>query len=330
MLNAKRNPAAVAGTFMQNAGGNIQGSSAPVQGASQLLQGSSPQLQVTTSPMNYNMVDPAATAQPQLTPTGDTAGSGSGVSQAQLNPLLAALLALDPARETSRNRAQSDYDNITNQYADQFGIDKQKYQGEVTQNEQNLSGNRQAAMLQAAQGGQGLRAVLAAMGALNGTGSILADRAIGQAANKDIGDAQNSFETNASTLQNAWADTEAQDKQRKDQARAALDASFNSADTNFFNNKIDILGKIANAYGANTSQGLDYANKAAGLYDTVSKIPQGQAVPYTPVSSLYSPKNLSSYLAGTNNLQVKTDAGNSKPNSPSVVTSTTKRKDELN
>lgn len=249
---------------------------------------------------------------------------------AQVNPLIAAYNALTGARDTANSRARSDYDNIIKQYNDQFGIDQQRYQGQVTQNEQNLTGNRQAALLQASQGGQGLRAVLAAMGALNGTGSVLADRAITQAANKDIGDAQNTFETNASTLQGAWADTEAEDKQRRAQANSALQAAFNNADTNFFNNKIDILGKLANAYGSGSSQGVNYANQAASLYDTVAKIPQGQAVSYTPVSSLYSPQNLASYLAGTKNLQVQAQSGNSQPNSPSVVaTVSPKRKDEL-
>ena len=263
---------------------------------------------------------------------GDTGGAAGAVPDAktvQANPLLAALASLDPARQTSRDRAQGDFDNTVKQYNDQLDIDRTRYTGQTTQNEQNLTGNRQAAMLQAAQGGQGLRAVLAAMGALNGTGSVLADRAIGQAANKDIGDAQNNFETNASTLQNAWSDTEAQDKQRRAQADAALQSSFNNADTSFYNNKIDILGKLANVYGADTSEGANYSNQAAGLYADVAKIPQGQAVSYTPVSSLYSPQNLAKYLSGTNNLQVKTQTGNSQPNSPSVVATVQKRKDEL-
>jgi hypothetical protein len=168
------------------------------------------------------------------------------------------------------------------------------------------------------------------MGALNGTGSILADRAIGQAANKDIGEAQNNFETNASTLTGAWADTEAQDKQRRSQAQSALEASFNNADTSFYNNKIDILGKLANVFGADSGQGAGYANEAASLYGKVAKIPQGQAVSYTPVSSLYSPQNLAKYLAGTNNLQVQTQSGNTQPSTPSVVATVSKRKDELN
>ena len=259
----------------------------------------------------------------------NSAAMAAAALAAQVNPLLAAYGALDPARATANARARGDFDNTIKQYDDQFTIDQGRYGQQTTQNEQNLTGNRQAALLQAAQGGQGLRAVLAAMGALNGTGSVLAGRAISQSANKDIGDAQNTFETNASSLQNAWADTEAQDKQRRAQAQTALEAAFNNNDTSFYNNKIDILGKLANAYGAGNGKGQQYANEAASLYDTVAKIPQGQAVSYTPVSSLYSPQNLSNYLAGTNNLQVQTQAGNSQPNSPSVVATVSKRKDEL-
>lgn len=280
-------------------------------------------------PQGLNAVNQIYSAQYQKAQAQAAAAQQAQAQAAAANPLIAAYNALTTARDTSNGRARDDYGNTIKQYDDQFGIDQQKYTGQTTQNEQNLTGNRQAALLQAAQGGQGLRAVLAAMGALNGTGSVLADRAIGQAANKDIGEAQNTFETNASSLQNAWADTEAQDKQRRNQANSALQAAFNNNDTSFFNNKIDILGKLANIFGTGSSQGANYSNQAASLYDTVAKIPQGQAVSYTPVSSLYSPQNLASYLAGTNNLQVQTQSGSDAAATPSVVATVSKRKDEL-
>ena len=284
--------------------------------------------QISTSDLiNINAISPKIapnTAQAQAQ------ARAQAQAQAQAaDPLLKALASLDIGRQTSRDAAQGNYQNMLNQYTDQFNTDRTRYQGQTTQNEQNLTGNRQAALLQAAQGGQGLRAVLAAMGALNGTGSVLADRAVSQAANKDIGDAQNTFETNATSLTNAWADTESQDRQRRAQADAARQAAFNSADTGFFNNKIDILGKLANIYDAGSAQRGNYARQAGDLYNQVARIPQGEAVPYTPVSSLYSPQNLSSYLAGTNNLQVQAQSGNTQPNVPNLTATFSKRKDEL-
>lgn len=280
-------------------------------------------------PQGANAINQIYMAQYQKAQAQAAAAQQAAARAASANPLIAAYNALGVARDTSNSRARSDYDNTLKQYDDLFAIDQQKYGQQTTQNEQNLTGNRQAALLQASQGGQGLRAVLAAMGALNGTGSVLADRAISQAANKDIGEAQNTFETNASGLTSAWADTEAQDKQRRNQANAALQAAFNNNDTSFFNNKIDILGKLANIFGTGTSEGQNYSNQAASLYDTVAKIPQGQAVSYTPVSSLYSPQALQNYLAGTNDLSVSATSGNSQPNTPSVIATVSKRKDEL-
>ena len=281
-------------------------------------------------PQGANAINQIYAAQYQAAQQAAAAAQEANARAAAANPLIAAYNALGGARDTANTRARSDYDATINQYNDQFATDRTKYQGQVTQNEQNLTGNRQAALLQASQGGQGLRAVLAAMNALGGTGSILADRAISQAANKDLGQAQNNFETNAATLQGAWADTEAQDKQRRAQANSALQAAYNAADTNYFNNKIDILGKLANVFGADSAQSQNYANQAASLYGTVAKIPQGQAVSYTPVSSLYSPQNLSKYLAGTNDLQVQTQSGSQGPNTPRVyATVSQKRKDEL-
>lgn len=270
--------------------------------------------------------------------TGTLVGGGSvsqGPSlaeqqQAAANPLLSALEALGVSRQTADTRAQSDYSKILKQYQDQMAIDRSRYDEQTTQNEQNLARNRQASLLQASQGGQGLKAVLAAMGALNGTGSILADRAISQAANRDIGGAQDTFETNASSLNRAWADTEAEDAKRRAQAEAAREAALAGNEANFLNSRIDILGKLANIFGTGTSRGNQYADEAAGLYDRAARIPQGQAVSYTPVSNLYSNQNLSNYLAGVNNLQVQAQSGNSQPNAPSVIATPQRRRDELN
>lgn len=313
----------VAGTF-QGSAPSVQGTNPILQAGAATPQGSSPNLQPTVNPMNYSTG--GATTTPPRVPVVDNTAA---LLEARANPLLAAFGALGVARDTSRGAAEADFGNVIKQYDDQFKIDQGRYGEQVTENEKTLTGNRQAARLQAAQGGAGLRAILAAMGALNGTGSILADRAISQAANNDIGDAQNTFETNATTLTNAFADTEAQDRQRRAQAEAARTAAFNNADTSFFNNKIDILGKLANIFGADTARGAGYANEAASLYPEVARIPQGQPVSYTPVSSLYNPATLSKYLAGTNDLTVSTAAGNAQPSAPGVIATVQKRKDEL-
>lgn len=249
---------------------------------------------------------------------------------ARVNPLIAQYNSLSTARETGLKAAQTEFDNMMKGYADQFAIDKQRYDSQVTQNEQNLTKNRQAALLQASQGGQGLRAVLAAMGALNGTGSVLADRAIAQAANKDIGEAQNTFDTNASTLTDAWADTEAEKEKREAAARLALENARNNVERTYYSNKIDVLGRLASAYG-NNPQGLQYANQIGGLSDTLARIAPERAVSYADISSLYNPQNLANYLAGTKNLQVQAQSGNAQPNAPSsvVATPTQRRRDEL-
>lgn len=281
---------------------------------------------------SYNLLNYKTPTQDAKTDNNDNSAdlaAQAAALAALVNPLLSAYGAAGTARTTGDSRARSDYRSTINQYDDQYAIDQGKYTGQVTQNEQNLTGNRQAALLQASQGAQGLRAVLAAMGALNGTGSVLAGRVVSQAANKDIGDAQNTFETNAGNLTGAWADTEANDKQRRTTAKNALDASLNANKTSYLNSRIEILGKLANAYGPGSAKGQEYANEAAQLYEQVAGIPQGQAVSYTPVSSLYSPQTLSKYLAGTNNLQVEATSGNSQPSSPSVIATVSKRKDEI-
>src|SRR5690606_37710518 len=74
--------------------------------------------------------------------------------------------------EAARQNAQNDFDK------------------NIFTNENNLSRNRQNALIAAAQGQQGLRSVLASLGALNGTGELLAGRAVSQPANADLREEQ--------------------------------------------------------------------------------------------------------------------------------------------
>jgi hypothetical protein len=74
--------------------------------------------------------------------------------------------------------ADTDYTNVTNQYATEDAANLQKYQGDVETNEINRDGNTQAALRTAAQGARGLYATLASLGALGGTGRTLANRSV--------------------------------------------------------------------------------------------------------------------------------------------------------
>lgn len=97
--------------------------------------------------------------------------------------------------------------NVANQ--DNLNNDKQQYADEQGQEQLN-TGNRAAAVQNAEQaaasGSKGLDAVLASLGALDGTGSVLAGRAVANSANSDIGAANQTYTTNDEAVQKAIKD----------------------------------------------------------------------------------------------------------------------------
>lgn len=275
-----------------------------------------------------------ASASDQLQGAGLVSGGGGGgavrqgPSSAQVNPLLQALSSTDTVRDNALGTAQRTFDENMKAYTAENAQDRANYEKQVGQNESNLSANRQAALLQAAQGGQGLRSVLASLGALSGTGGFLADRAISQAANKDIGAADETFKTSADTLNTAWMDTERKQRQRNADAEAALANEQNEARRSYAQSRQGILSQLSNLYGGDTAQGRQYASDAAALYPTIAQNTSKAVAGYQASSPLYSQQALDTYKAGVNDLTVGAQAGGAEGTNPSLFALQQRRRDE--
>lgn len=251
--------------------------------------------------------------------------------KAQVDAVLAGLSPLDTVRANAQNRAQSTYDEMLKQYGAEDARDKANYGKQVTQNEQNLSTNRQAALSSAAQGGRGLRSVLAALGALSGTGQQLADRAISSQANLDLGQARNAFDVNADTLTSAYEDVERQQRQRRSNAQAALENEKAAADLDYFRNQQNIYNQAANIYGAGTPEGNEYITKASALYAPIAGATRANVAKYDTASPLYSQQALQNYKAGTSDLTVGAQQGGSSNviNNPLYAMNQKRRQEQL-
>lgn len=246
---------------------------------------------------------------PQQIPTGPTAAQIQAAQEAaqlkaQADAILKSIGALDTVRSGAYESAQSQYNKNIKGYEDAEKSDLEAYTKQVGQNEGNLASNRQAALLQAAQSGRGLRSVLAALGALGGTGSVLADRAVSQAANQDIGEAQNAFETSADTLTGAYKETEREQRQRREDARAALENEKRAADLARYQGQQSAYTDLANLYGLGTAQGNEYSSKAAQLYPQIASSTKTSVGSYAAPKSLYSEQALEQYKGGVKELTV--------------------------
>jgi hypothetical protein len=176
--------------------------------------------------------------------SGDDSSSSSAATtpKATVNPGLISSILASIANEISTN--QGNYQNAVNANAGDDATEANQVttqnQGNTTSRAQSIQGAEQAA----ASGSKGLDAVLASLGALNGTGSVLAGRAVASTANSDIGGADATYQTNATNISNADAAYQAAAKQRNTTLTNNLTADNQDAthtgDQNIINDAEDI------------------------------------------------------------------------------------------
>jgi len=146
------------------------------------------------------IADPNAPAQtPAVTgSSGSSTPAGGTLSQSVIDAVMQSI-----ANDVSQNQGTYNTALSTNQQNQangdaQYGVDN-------TNNTEGRAQSIQQAETAGATGLSGLDAVLASLGALNGTGSLLAGRAVANTTNNDIGSANQTFNTNKTAIGNAQA-----------------------------------------------------------------------------------------------------------------------------
>lgn len=127
-----------------------------------------------------------------------------GVSTTPAGVLSPAQIAATQASIT--NNINQDQNNYNTANAINLANDKQQQLLEKAQQQNNIGGRTDAiqnAEQAAATGNQGLKAVLASLGALDGTGQVLAGRAVANSANTAIGTANETYTTNEENIKKA-------------------------------------------------------------------------------------------------------------------------------
>lgn len=228
-----------------------------------------------------------------------TTTTGTPVGQPTIDAIMQSI-----ANQVTQNKGA--YDTAASYNANEDAQDKIDNTNQIQGNTESRSTAVQNAEEAAAQGNQGLKAVLASLGALSGTGQILAGRAVADSANNDIGGADQTFQNNATAIQNAQTAYTNSAAQRD----AALKTSLATDDQN-----------------ANSTGIQDILNDASSSGDTATYnrfLPQLVAAS-TPVQSLtgttttYNPATVNSF-APTSGLRVTSQPST---NSAAATASTT-------
>lgn len=264
------------------------------------------------------------------------AAAAKAKADAAANPVLASLATLDQILANKNNQSHDSYNKAIASYDSQDALDKQAHEDQVNQNDSSLASNNMAALLNAAHGGEGLKAVLASLGGLAGSGENIVHKLVGLAANSDAGAARSTFDTNATNLNHAWQQTDQQEHQRRADADAEVHNEEQNNQADVLNSRKSMYDQLANIYGTDNADGLNYAGKSAALAPQIAATTKAQVSGYQAPSALYSKASLADYLAGTKNLNVSTSGGdnsssNAASNTPinSPLFSSPKKQDQL-
>lgn len=257
---------------------------------------------------------PAAPANPNGSSGGGSSAPTYADKSADIALQNAALGSADAETQSGLSAVDKALGGLTGQYDADKTANEGDYTGKSQQNQGALQKNKQVSLVNAAQGRRGLFGTLASLGALGGTGIELANRAVQEGANKDLGDAADTYSQNQSVLDDSITKFRREDEARRQQAaQAAEDAKTNVKNTGA-RNKLAALSALSNDYTAqgDTANAKKYADMAGALFPEIAQtnVPSGN-LGY--VSAAYTPTSLANYLAGANSTQVSVD-----PNAPTT------------
>lgn len=286
--------------------------------------------------LTYREIDPIVGSGGGSTPTTTREVSGGGGSQftdtsAARGATQASIDSLDEILRNNLTDIDTRFKKIGDQYTEEETLNKTRYGEQVSANENNRTSTVQQALLSAAQGGRGLMASLAALGALGGDGSRLANRAVAQEANRDIGDGNRVFEGNATQLNNAYVDTQADEKRRRTEAEDAAVNERRAAETKIAEQRQSLFERMATLFtqAGDNASAARYLGMVGEQAPIIARNSAVQTSPYKARNIGFEGGELKSYLAGRNDMTVKADplsGGSNAVNSP--LYSLTKRREE--
>lgn len=246
---------------------------------------------------------------PKTAPAGGSSGGGGGTTtQDRSNDIAlqqAGLGAVDSQTSSGLSAIDKALASLTGQYDTESAANEGNYKGQSTTNQNNLQKNKQSALVNAAQGRQGLYGTLASLGALNGSGVTLANQAVQRGANDDLSGAGDTYDTNQSGLDTAIGTFRAEDKERRQDADTAASDARTSVQNQGAKSKQTFLSNLANDFSAegNAGQAKAFSDQAAALYPSIAST----SVPSTSLGyqgAAFTPGTLGNYLSGANSTAV--------------------------
>lgn len=262
--------------------------------------------------------------------SGGGGGSSAPLYEDKSNDIalqLAGLGAVDQQQTAGLGAIDKALSGLIGKYDTETAANEANYTGQSNTNTNNLQKNKQTAYVNAAQGRQGLFGTLASLGALNGDGLYLANRAVQNGANADLSGAADNFSTNKVALDTAIGTYRLQDKSRRDDANIAADNARTNTRNQAAKDRLSFLTNLSNDYTAEgkKAQAKTYADQASALYPTLAST----SIPNSNIAysgAAFTPGTLSDYLAGANSTQVTATPTSGNSGVPGLVAAPVKKK----
>lgn len=199
---------------------------------------------------------------------------------------------------------------INGQYNDDLTTAATEYGNESTTNTQDLQTNKQTALERGVSGRQGLFGTLASIGALNGSGIDLANRAVQKGANEDLTTAADTFATNQNGLDTGYSAYKQQEKRLQDAATTAKDNNEQQVHNDAARSRQQYLTNLANDYQAegNTEQAKNFASQAAALFPSIAST-NVPTINMGYSGGAYTAPTLNQYVGKANNTTVQATPG---------------------
>lgn len=278
--------------------------------------------------------NPTAAAAAPSNPTGRAASGGTAAAAParvdKSNDIAlnnAGLSAVDTQLNSGLSSIDSAFGKLTGQYDTEAKANEGNYTTQSETNTGNLQKNKQTAFVNASAGRSGLFGQLSALGALNGDGITLANRAVQKGANDDLSGAADSYGSNQQTLDTAIGTFRQEDKIRRENATTTAENARTNVRNDAAKNKMSFLSNLSNDYAAmgDEGQARNFSSQAAALYPTLAStsIPNSNLA-YTGAS--FQPGALSTYTAGANSTAVSAAPVDGATGLPGLVATPTKKK----
>lgn len=262
--------------------------------------------------------------------TGNGGSGGNYVdTTAARNSTLGQISSLDTRLANLNQSSKDQLDQLLARYNSEDALAQGQYNDQVTTNEKTRSGNINDALVAAAEGGRGLRSNLSALNALNGTGLLLANRAIARVANNDVGGANETFDKNAKTLNNAWAATEQDQRNRKEEANTDYNNALKKNAATIASSRQNLFKDMASFFtqSGDNSSAANWLAKINGENPTIEAADAVKSPTFQARSAAFSPSALDNYLAGKQDMTVQAQPSSGAPALNSPLFATTRKRE---